>query len=78
MSAALCTALPVAVLLALAAPVLAAWLVERKRRRRDPGDAAQRIYEADHARWVAECEAYRWKRRALRLGWRRGPGRWDR
>lgn len=45
---------------------------------RDPDEAAQRIYEADHARWVAGCEAYRWKCRALRLGWRRVPGRWDR
>lgn len=45
---------------------------------RDPHDVAQRIYEADHARWVAENEAYRWKLRALRLGWRRVPGRWDR
>jgi hypothetical protein len=45
---------------------------------RDPDDAAQRIYEADHARWVAESEAYRWKRRALRLGWRRDEKRWDR
>lgn len=45
---------------------------------RDPDDAAQRIYEADHARWVADNEAYRWKLRALRLGWRRDGKRWDR
>lgn len=44
----------------------------------DPDDTAQRLYEASHARWCADNEAYRWKRRALRLGWRREPGRWDR
>lgn len=45
---------------------------------RTSDDAAHRIYEADHARWRADNEAYRWKRRALRLGWRRDGKRWDR
>ena len=41
-------------------------------------DAVTSVDYLRHELWCARSEAYRWKCRALRLGWRRDEKRWDR